>query len=224
MYVLLAVVLTGARGFALGDDGRAWLVLTGQGRIAPNIRLFGEIQPRLTLPGLSADSVIWRGAVGRDLTPSTSVWVGYGWMPQYGDTSFGGGYRSEQRGFLQLLSNERRWGGGLVNRTRFEDRHLEGADPSYRLRHMLRYTHPLSAGAPWSWAASDELFVTLNEGGGRKAPAQGFDQNRVFAGIDRSVGPFTLEVGYLLNFVRQPTKPDDLARHVLLLSVAWSGA
>jgi hypothetical protein len=205
---------------AVEQDEQSWTLLTAQGHPAEKVRLYGELQPRLTLPDLKVDRMLWRGAVGYDLSPSLSLWAGYGWTPLYGDKSFGGGFRNEQRGFLQLLSTMKPMGGTLVNRTRLEDRLIEGADPSFRLRHMLRYTHAFEAGSPWLWAAHDEAFVNLNAAGGQKALSQGFDQNRLYVGVDRVIGQVTLEAGYLMNYMHRATMPEDLLGHVLLLSAA----
>jgi hypothetical protein len=91
----------------------------------------------------------------------------------------------------------------LVNRTRLEQRFLQGSsDLGLRLRHMLRAQQPIHAGSPWSWVVFDELFIGINHN--TSQPSPGFDQNRVFAGIRRDFagGHVGVEFGYLNQLLR----------------------
>jgi len=91
----------------------------------------------------------------------------------------------------------------LVNRTRLEQRFLQGSsETGLRLRHMLRAQQPIQAGSPWSWVVFDELFIGINHN--TSQPSPGFDQNRIFAGLRRDFagGHVGVEFGYLNQLLR----------------------
>jgi hypothetical protein len=192
------------------SDGQSWTLLAAQGHVAPKVRLFLEAQPRVALDEGRVDRLILRGAVGCDLSRHASLWLGYGWTPLVSPD-----FQDEQRPFQQLLLTHRPAGGTLINRTRLEQRLIEGADLSLRLRHLVRFLRPVADASPWRWIVSDEVFVNLNAPD--KGPAQGFDQNRLFAGVGLQEGPTLFEAGYLHDFIARRGKP-DLGRHVALLA------
>ncbi len=74
----------------------------------------------------------------------------------------------------------------------------------------------------WAVVAYDEIFVNLNTVGTTqgKGPAAGFDQNRVFVGINRTFSKYlNMDIGYqnqLLNS-RSILNLANQVNHVILL-------
>jgi hypothetical protein len=165
------------------------------------------------LPDVAMDRFIARGAVGWDLKPDLTIWLGYAWTP-----TFSGGMKVEHRPFQQLTINRALAGGKMLNRTRLEERFIPGDDLSLRLRHMVRYAHPIAEGSSWLLAAYDELFWNLNAP--NTGPRQGFDQNRLFIGVNRVVGSVVLEAGYMLDVVARPEPKPMLLRSNIVLGAA----
>lgn len=212
--ILLCTIATGPLPARASDtEFQGWTVLTAQGHVAERVRVYAELQPRVGLsPDAFLDKLLVRAALGWDITPSVTAWLGYAWTP-----GFHPAFKDEQRPFEQLTINSRVAGGSLQNRTRLEERFIEGANLSLRLRHLVRYAHPLGDDSPWLGVVSDELFVNANAP--TIGPAQGIDQNRAFIGIDRAVGKVMLEFGYMLDTVVRPEKP-VLQRSNVILGVA----
>lgn len=196
---------------AVEQDGQVWLLTTARGAIQGPWKLYLEAQPRLD--GSGVRQLILRPAVGYQVTRLWSLWQGYGWTPSFDE------FRDEQRSFQQSLVEmpRGRLPVALVNRTRLEQRWIENSEgTAWRLRHMLRLVYPLDMDGTWALAAYDEPFVALNsiQGGARS----GFDQNRAFLGLSRSLAEgLRLEVGYLNQLVNQPSGETDLLRHVALV-------
>ena len=84
----------------------------------------------------------------------------------------------------------------------------------------MRFARRIAEGSPWQLAAYDELFVNLNESAG--GPARGLDQNRLFVGLGRVMGPVTVEAGYLLDTVVRPEPKPLLQRSCIVLWAALS--
>ena len=76
----------------------------------------------------------------------------------------------------------------------------------------------------WAVVAYDEIFVNLNTVGTTqgKGPAAGFDQNRVFVGINRTFSKYlNMNIGYqnqLLNSRSIPNLANQM-NHVILLQL-----
>ena len=55
----------------------------------------------------------------------------------------------------------------------------------------------------------DEIFVNYNSAD--HGPQAGFDQNRVFTGVEKTLNEhLSLTTGYLLDYVNVPDQPDQL--------------
>ena len=195
-------------------DLQAWTLLTLQGHMTSRSRLYAELQPRVALvPDAHLDRLLVRAALGWDLGREITVWLGYAWTP-----TFPAGFVDEKRPFQQLTIGTRGAAGAMQNRTRIEQRFIEGSDLSLRLRHMLRVQRPVEAGSRWLLVAYDELFVNLNDATG--GPSAGFDQNRTYVGAGRVIDRVTLEAGYMLDAVARPSPRTWLLRSNLVLGVA----
>lgn len=206
----------------LMNDLQTWQTVTLQTKIGPDKRILGylEVQPRtgnLDSSGTANNdfsALIIRPAVGYQVNKHVSVWQGYAWAPQFLPFS-----RHENRIFQQLIVDKKIKKIHLVNRTRLEQRWLEGADgTSVRFRHMLRAAYPLGKSQKWSIVGYDELFVNLNSPKG--APQGGMDQNRVFLGLNRKINKHVnAEAGYLNQFIYARDPIADRMNHVILLTV-----
>jgi len=196
---------------AVESDGQGWFLATARGPIARDWRLYLEAQPRIDGDGLR--QLILRPALGYQVTSVWSLWQGYGWTPSL--DPFTGENRIFQQSLVETPRGELPF--ALTNRTRLEQRWIEDASGvSLRARHMLRAVLPIDAAPAWALVAYDEPFVTLNTT--TRGPAAGFDQNRAFFGLSRTLGAgMRLEFGYLNQFVETPSGTPDLLRHVALL-------
>ena len=161
------------------------------------------------------DQLIIRNAVGRRLSRRVTIWGGHAWTPRTLDD----GWAHEQRIWEQLSATFPAVGAWTPSiRIRQEQRFLDSwGDNSHRLRMMARGVRPVDAEKLWSIVAWNETMFTLDDTQG--GPAQGFDQNRLFAGVLRKLSNQAgLETGYLWRTSdpsgSQPRKHD----HVLF---AW---
>lgn len=208
----LAALLLGAvpARASLTHEGQAWFQGIARVPLPQRFRLWLEVQPRVDGDGVT--QLVLRPAIGYQVMPSWTLYQGYAWIPSF--DPFNDENRSYQESLLEHAAAELR----IVNRSRFEQRFIEGVDGvSLRLRHMLRFTYPIDEARTWLAAISDELFVNCNDATG--GPQAGFDQNRVYFGVRRQLAPSTsLEIGYLHQFVYRPSD-DDVSRSNAVVSL-----
>jgi hypothetical protein len=153
-----------------------------------------EAQSRWNEDISAHDQLIIRNALGRRLSRRVTVWGGHAWTPR----TLEGGWAQEQRIWEQLsvtLPAAGAWTPSL--RIRQEQRFLDDwGDSSHRLRMMARAVRPVDAEKLWTIVAWNEVMFTLDDTVG--GPAQGWDQNRLFAGVLRKLSNRAgLESGYL---------------------------
>lgn len=180
-------------------DSQQWTLVTIQKELSDRWRAYFEVQPRVGQDADGLERLLVRPAIGYRLNPKVSVWQGYGYTPLFEPE-----FQYEHRIFQQLLFEDTLGETGLTNRTRLEERFIEGAGgTAVRLRSMLRLTHPISADKRWAVVGYDELFWNLNSTS--NGPESGFDQNRLFLGVSRQVNKeLRVETGYLLNHINTP--------------------
>jgi len=140
--------------------------------------------------------VILRPAVGFAFAPWGSLWLGYAWVPVWVDES--GNRLDEHRVWEQLTLTYRKESLLLLqSRTRVEQRFLrEASGTAHRFREFVRLNIRPRERVPVGIAIWDELFAGIE---GATWAKQGFDQNRIFAGLAiYAFDPlFRFEVGYL---------------------------
>lgn len=228
-FLLLALLLgpVGASGepFALENDLQAWQSFTARTHITRRVQGYVDVQSNLinltNQPHLSANKenlgqLLLRPALGFKLGRGVSLWQGYGWTP-----SFDPEFRSEHRIWQQVLV-EKRFENlrnlSISSRTRFETRRIADADgESFRIRSQFRAMLPIGQ-TPWSLVTHVEPFVNLNTVG--NGPRSGFNQSRVFVGINRKITPsLNAEIGYLNQYVNVPGSSRDRMNHVILATV-----
>ncbi|MDO7835165.1 DUF2490 domain-containing protein [Sphingobium sp. HBC34] len=197
----LAMLALPARA-ATREDEQLWINLTAMGSVKGKIVYFAEIQPRIGDGVSRVDQALFRGAVGWKFSPAITLYQGFAHVVV---PTQGGRDVNEERSFQQLnWTLGKPWGGELSSRTRLEQRwRSDGDDMGWRLREMLRYEKPLTAGSDAVNAlVYAEGFAALNDTDwGARA---GFDQLRSFVGAELALpGASTIEVGYLNQVINQ---------------------
>jgi len=197
-----------------------WFQISATGPIRGNWKLFLEAQPRVGTDPAKGDTnlrtLIARSAIGYQITEPWSLWAGYAYVPSFNPS------RDEHRAFQQSLFVTKAGPFKMINRTRFEERLIEDAgQPALRLRHQLWFGYPLPRWPGWSLVAADEPFVNLDFV--HNGPQAGFDQNRVYLGVSRQLGPsLRVEVDYVNQFVLGHGGADDLVRNGGFLQLAFA--
>jgi Protein of unknown function (DUF2490) len=175
-------------------DRQIWVQGLALGQLSENWRSHIEVQPRWFDDGSELGLTIVRTALGRRLTPRVTAWLGQAWVPR----TFGEGVRHEQRIWQQLtLTGPALGAWSTLGRLRVEQRWLEPWDGvSHRVRMLARAQRPVGVTKQWGVWAYDELMVTLDDT--PRGPQDGFDRNRLAAGITRRLsGVASVDAGYL---------------------------
>ncbi len=201
---------------AYDTDSQLWSQFVLNGRFENGVRFALEAQPRQGDYLRRLSVLILRPVVGYQVTRTMSLWLGYGWTP-----SFSPNFNQEHRVFQQVLFEDSYRRIGLINRTRLEQRSIEGAGGTgVRLRHLARAALPLDSRRRWAAVSSNELFVNLNST--PNGPRSGFDQNRLYFGGLYDVDRHTrIELGYQANFINAPRSAPDRRLDILLLTVNY---
>jgi hypothetical protein len=205
--IALSLVLGSARPTVAQDtsDIQLWWLNVATIRLSENWRLHLEEQPRWFNDVSESYQIITRTAVGRRINDRLTLWGGYAWVAK----PPGAGVQHEHRIWQQAsvaLPAVGQWTPSL--RFRLEQRFQgEWADSSHRGRVLARGVRPLSRDGGWSLVGYDELFVTVDETA--PGPLQGYDQNRLFAGVLRRVNAHaSLEFGYMWINTEQGSTPN----------------
>jgi hypothetical protein len=161
---------------------------------------------------------IVRAALGYRLTPRTTIWAGYGFIP------------NNPRNRREKMIEHRAWqqltwraedpihGFSLSTRTRLEQRTIESFDDlGWRLRQFVKLTYPLPISELLYLSFWDELFLNVDDTDwGAKS---GVDQNRIFGGLGIRIASQTkFEIGYMHQFVKRERR-DDGHNHILSFTV-----
>ena len=200
--VAAAGLLASPAAAETSQDEQAWLNLTAMGPVSGDLVYFAEAQPRVGDGMSRLDQLVLRGAIGLNLSPSLTLYQGYGHIVTPVEN---GRDVNEERSFQQInAALAKPWGGELTSRTRLEQRwRSDGSDTGWRLREMLRYEKPLKRESDALNAlVHAEAFVALNNTDwGARA---GFDQLRTFIGAEIGIrGASTVEAGYLNQVIDQ---------------------
>lgn len=167
----------------------------------------------------SSTLAIARVGAGYRFTPSVVAHVGYAWVPVFPED---GARTDEHRVWQQaVIGFKLGASSSFAVRPRLEQRFFDrGGDMGLRARLFLRGDHTLSADAPWIVAATNELFVNLNDVDA--GPQGGFDQNRLFVGVGiRASDGTRAELGPMLTYSRV-AGGDDLLLGILAINLFFS--
>ncbi|MGE0451746.1 MAG: DUF2490 domain-containing protein [Vicinamibacterales bacterium] len=194
--VLALLVCVGGPRAAWAQDrseAQLWVQVLAIGQLPGGWRTHLEVQPRVMGDVSELGLTIVRTALGRQIAPRASLWIGYAWVPR----TLGPGVQHEQRIWQQLLvsgPSPGRW--TTTGRFRLEQRRLEPwADTSHRFRAMVRAQRRIGAG-PWSLATYNEAMFTFDATS--PGPERGYDRNRLYFGLVRRLSPaLSLEGGYI---------------------------
>ncbi|MGZ8191528.1 MAG: DUF2490 domain-containing protein [Methylococcaceae bacterium] len=180
--------------------------LEGQGRFGNDTSQFSQGMVRTGLGYTLLD----------DDDDHLSLWLGYAWVPT--DEPFTKTAFDEHRIWQQLLWTNKLPYGTLTSRARLEQRFLDtGDDVGWRYRHLLKISIPMPFAPGFSLVGSDEFFVNINDTDW--GAADGFDQNRVFAGIGYDVNKnIKSELGYMNQYINKAYSP-NLMDHILSVNL-----
>jgi hypothetical protein len=216
-WAIAALLAYGSVWADTSHDFQNWSLVTLQNAPKHKLRIWAEVQPRTGDNLSQLKEILVRPALGLQLNKHVSVWQGYVWVPRY----FPGDVTHEHRLFQQVQVNHALKSTQVVHRFRFEQRFLEGVeDTSLRGRYLLRLLHPLTHDKRWQAVFGNELFINVNDVSG--GPQAGFDQNRIFLGINRQITPqLAFETGYLNQYIDRP-KGADVMNHAWVTWLQWT--
>ena len=221
-------LLAGGETFAqspstFSQDFRLWSPVFITAKLPSSFLAHLEVQPRFADLDEAGhiDQLILRPAIGYQLTENLSIWQGYAWVGNFNQSHKPpqSPFFEESRIYQQILYARKFEFFKITSRTRLEERWIEHVDGSaVRFRTALRGMYPLPMAPEWALVASDEIFVNLNTVGTR-GPAAGFDQNRVFVGINKTFSKyFNMDFGYQNQLLNSRTIPNlaNQMNHVIL--------
>ena len=203
------------------SDWHTWgAVVTTGDFLSPNTGMdfWMEGQGRFNDDTLRFNQGIVRAALGYRLAPRTTIWAGYGFIP------------NNPRNRREKVIEHRAWqqltwraedpihGFSLSTRTRLEQRTIEGFDDlGWRFRSFVKLTYPLPISELLYLSFWDELFLNVDDTDwGAKS---GVDQNRIFGGLGIRIASQTkFEIGYMHQFVKRERRVDG-HNHILSFTV-----
>ncbi|MDO7841521.1 DUF2490 domain-containing protein [Sphingomonas immobilis] len=196
---------------AQDSDGEIWVSGWATGKVSGKLLASVDVSLRADDKGTRSPTLLLRPLIGVAVTKRLSLWGGYTYVATYPDAGPNAtGVTAEHRAVGQILWNPPLPGrSALVARTRIEARFVEGqAGTGYRLREMLRYTHPISRGKTLIVLQS-EPFVALNDTA--FGQAGGMDQIRNFVGVNVPVGKgLSTDLGYMNRYIWRRTGNDRM--------------
>ena len=212
MVLVLAVALpntvsAGSRDFQL------WIPVYLTVNFTDTIHGWYEVQPRFGDDVSQVNQLLLRTAFGYRFAEHWSIWQGYAWTPDIEPT-----FKTESRIYQQLLYVQQFPAIKLMSRTRFEQRWIEDVSgTSLRFRTLLRGQVPLDRQKLWGVVVQDEVFFHVNSP--TNGPDSGFDQNRVFIGINRVLNThLNMDIGYQLQAINTDKSGSfNDKNHILLL-------
>lgn len=188
---------------ATDNDIQTWNLVVATGRLLPDtkFKFWLEPQQRVSIDGSDFTQTILRPGIGYELTPATSLWVGYAWI--YTEQPFSGLVVKENRIWQQLLWKKSFNQIDFTNRLRLEERFFQpNTNTAWRLREFVKLAIPINQSPKLYLASTNELFFHLNNFNNR--PNRGFDQNRFFIGLGyKFTKTLVGELGYLNQYIRR---------------------
>lgn len=214
LLLALPLLAPAAPAGAVEDEARLWGVVAA--RMGLTERLSGslEVQTRFSDDISEFERVVVRPSLRWLFAPSLTGSLGYDAHIVESPSDF-----LEQRVWQQLSAEHELAGVSGSLRFRLEERFIEDVDgAAVRARIRLRLQAPLPRPA-WYLAGSNEVLVGFNSL--RGGPERGFDEDRLFAGVGRSLGRgLKLEAGYQLQYVHR--SGEDRANHALVIVLGWT--
>lgn len=218
--VLIVSILPIVSNAETASRSSSWLMSLSRIKLTESVDSFIDIQPRFTINDISGgdnnalDTLLLRGAIGYQITPNIGLYQGYAYIPTYDPKSV------EHRSFQELFIKQPLQNNSLAHRFRFEQRFIDSADETaYRLRYFGRYVHALHSLHPkLSLAINEEVFINLNDAD--NGPQSGFDQNRLFVGLNYRINDnLAYEFGYQNQFINIANNSNNVMNHILFFGV-----
>jgi hypothetical protein len=206
--VLVVVALLGFPVPARAD-AQLWVLASMTKAIAEEWRINVDVAPRWERDVSDHSRTVLRSQLARFVRSNIAVGVGYEFQ---NPASFY--VRREHRVWQQVAIQHTAAGWQLSHRARIEQRWLRDVDPLVvRTRYAVRAARYVDASRRWQWFVLDEAMYTVR--GDDVVYPQGFDRNRLGAGVGRAVSPhLTLETGYTWQAInrqgRIPTQHDSM--------------
>jgi opacity protein-like surface antigen len=220
--LLIGLTLSGPIAAKTSEDFQTWGNITATGSLGvinphlKNYKYWLEGQGRFGEDTSRFSQGMLRTGLGYALNDNTSLWLGYAFIPT--DEPFAATPFDEHRIWQQLLWSEKFSFGTLTSRSRFEQRFVQtGEDVGWRFRQLLKLSTPLPYATDFSLVLTDEYFANINRTDWNAD--DGFDQNRVFAGLGYNFDKNTrTEIGYMNQYIRKAAAPDRMS-HILSVNL-----
>ena len=219
---VLALSLMGTAQAETLEDFQTWGNITATGSLEiidprlKNFKYWLEGQGRFGLDTSDFSQGMLRTGLGYQLNKQSSIWLGYAWIAT--DEPFTSAAFDEHRIWQQYLWSDTFSFGTLTSRSRLEQRFLPtGSQVGWRFRQLLKLSVPLPFAPDFSIVASDEYFANINKT--NYGADDGFDQNRVFAGLGYNLNKnIKTELGYMNQYIRRANRA-DLMEHILSVNL-----
>lgn len=217
---VLATVLAMCPGSASGQaivdqwDAQLWVQWNSQIPVADTWGLILEAQPRWNENFSHYDQVTLRAGLFKRVTPKLQVSAAYAFVPRH--TVLGTLYEHqayEQASFV--LPRIGKW--TAQARVREDQRYLgQWGELSHRMREQFRFTRPIPSVPSWAMVLHQELFINWSDT--HLGPAAGFDQHRLFAGVNHPVtSAIAVEAGYMWQEVFRLGLRPERHNHIAML-------
>ena len=219
IFAMIGIESPAARA-GIDHDGQFWFPLYNRFSLSENVKGWAEVNPRFGDDMSEIHQLLLRPALGYQIRPNLSIWQGYAWITNYEPR-----FSDEHRLYQQLSYRLGFTNVNFSSRTRMEERFIRNTrGVALRAREFLRANFPLDEHKKWAFVLYDEVFVTLNTI--RNGPRAGFDQNRLFVGINRKINPhLSVDVGYQNQIINtRGPRFADVMNHILLIQwfIDWT--
>ncbi len=210
-----AALVVSSPAVAATDDFQQWTTVSVNAPLGGGFLGSAEIVGRFTDNADRLGQLESRVQIGRRVSKSVVVWLGYVHLVSYAKAGRDG---IEEQAVEQVSWTVGRFlGGTLSSRTRFEQKFQRGVSKTaFRVREQVRLSVPLHEKGPNAliWV---EPFVSLND---TSAVRSGLDQVRSFAGLDVPLFKgANVEAGYLNQYLNRPS--GDRSNHTLSVTLGY---
>lgn len=208
-FILILGLLTAATNVqAIDDRPGAWLGTFGRKTISDNLSLWSEAQLRYNQESTTMAQTLFRGGLLYNWDEDHE----FGFLMAYVQSDLQKEYRPTLQYVLKKFNSGEL---PIVLRSRLEFRDLENLDDnSVRFRLMLRTEKKISDNV--NLVFWDEPFLNLTRESW--TGNQLFDRNRAFIGARKTFANFSVEAGYMNQFVPRAT---DLSEHLLVVYINY---
>ena len=207
------------------SDFRLWAPVYLTVNLPNRFLAYMEVNTRIGDDVTNIDQLLLRPAIGYKLTDNISIWQGYAWVGNFNQPhkAPNSPFFDENRIYQQVNYTTKFGDIKFLSRTRLEERWIDHADgTAVRFRQMFRFMYPLPIAPDLGLVVYDEIFANINTVGvaSGKGPQAGFDQNRIFLGINKTFNQYlNVDIGYQNQLINQRSLPGNAnsLNHIFLL-------